>query len=695
MTRKPQRAGALIVLATVIALVSGVLTAAAQGPAPSIQLLNPSSHSTIVSDKLDADATYHLVAWTAGAPASALVEFEIQQGTSPTITIGTATRVGADTFSLAWDIPPTVTDGSYRVRAILYSGSPLQEVGRDEQVVEINHQSGAAPTALDAAETVEIVYPAIGGQVGVYAPPPGPAALVADVALSAGATRVRLLYTTSPTGTEPAWTVCGSETAAQAADGVRCTFAATDGAMSITALAAVANETPLPPPAAFNESLNESGDAHRVEPYLQVPQSVTIQPSIVRVDPAVSGAFPCAPISAEPAFLATVIDQRGRRIAAVNVDVHAQGPTDQLAFDTSTQSHPNQPPDANHTPPEPAYSCQSGTFSGQQGDHNVAGDADTKHIESVTGTNDAGQFSFRLHTDAGGATRITAWADIDADDLLCSAEPAGSASIGWGQDAPPPTALTPDTFACAGSTPTPTAIGSITPTPTVTSSASPTASATPTRTVTPTATTTATPTATQTQPSSAPREVTLELSTNKTTFNKTFTLSGRIQAASNAAPSCSQLTEVVIFRDVAGGNADFEEFARTTTDQAGTFTLTRNADRSAGYVAQVDANALCQNATSSTETLLVKKKVSLSGRPAAGGIAWRISVRPCAGHERDRVRLQKRIGGRWVTQARPRTNTSCVAKVTRTGDVGGTWRAVAPKTDADHLGGRSARKQVS
>jgi hypothetical protein len=44
---------------------------------------------------------------------------------------------------------------------------------------------------------------------------------------------------------------------------------------------------------------------------------------------------------------------------------------------------------------------------------------------------------------------VTAWADVEEDDLFCSGEPAGSSTVGWGADAD---AVIPEAAANCGST---------------------------------------------------------------------------------------------------------------------------------------------------------------------------------------------------------------------------------------------------
>jgi hypothetical protein len=143
---------------------------------------------------------------------------------------------------------------------------------------------------------------------------------------------------------------------------------------------------------------------------------------------------------------AFVRDQSGRPIPMVNVDVHAEGPNDQLRF--ARMEDPDAPifdltdqyqaPDKNHVSKEATIECNNKDNDGEQGDHNMVGQNDRKHIESVEGTSDAGEFKFALYSGSGGGTFITAWADQNNDDQMGNSEASGGTSIGWGQNPPEP-----------------------------------------------------------------------------------------------------------------------------------------------------------------------------------------------------------------------------------------------------------------
>ena len=440
-----------------IVLMAALLPVSPTQAAPTVKLLNPSSYSgpsLRISAKQDANGntSYHLVAWVGEVPANPLVEFEVAAtpglpgsgGNEPTLATVTGTKVGTDTFEGELSTS-TIPDGQYFLRAILYSGflgpGTGTEVARDEKPVMIQSTQAAA------TNTVELSYPANAGALGFWRSGATAGAAVLAGFASAGTNQVRALYSTSAPGSEPEWTQCGSSGALNDnAFRVRCTLAETVSPTSVRAVAVVANRTP--PPAGAQQSGDETGDAHRVLPYLQNPSQVTFDPPSSTTDPN-----KCTPI------VAMIRDQSGVPVAGLNVDVHAQGPDDQLRFATQqvngiNQHSPFQAPDAAHSGTEATTQCIRTDPEGRQGDHNVPGGADQKHIESTPtgGTNNSGQFKFFLHSATSGGTQITVWGDENDDDNVNAAsEASGTAQLGWGQ-APPPaaTVLTLDPSSATG-----------------------------------------------------------------------------------------------------------------------------------------------------------------------------------------------------------------------------------------------------
>jgi hypothetical protein len=398
--------------------------------AAAIEFLNPSMYRATttmqLSDVGDNDAAYHLVAWVQEVPASPLVEFEIQSTGQNPDTI-TATRVGSsDTWEAFYEIPDNNTDGPYVLRARLYSGGT--EVANDEKTVTINQSDVPPPPA---AETVEITYPANGGPFGFFTPKGKPTNGVIAVKASEGASQVVAFYTQSDPGNVPVWESCG--TAAPNATTflarIRCTLADGDAPASVSGIAAVANRTPAQTDP--NASLDDTGDAHRIFPYVQQPSRFNVVPAGTSADPETCTGL----------ITATLLDQSGQPIAQANVDAHAVGPSDQLRFGVIANSTTAfQGPDKGHISSEFAINCGNEANAGAQGEHNVPGGDDVKHVETTPtgGTSNAGAFSFALHADEPGSTVVTLFADVDDDDLQGASEAAGGARVGWGQPPPPP-----------------------------------------------------------------------------------------------------------------------------------------------------------------------------------------------------------------------------------------------------------------
>ena len=461
------------ILFSLVILVAPLIAIAVAQGAPSIKIWAPSDYNEesnespmVISDfstgNDEADdvneRTYRLMATSQNTPSPALVEFELQLSTVSTITIGTATQRGPDAWEYDWDISGVV-DGEYRVRAILYSGTGLtaSEVDRDEAVVLIRSGNPATDAAAEAAD---ITYPLNGDQVGFYTNPlSGSTNTVMQVEYSANTTFVEAFYTVSDVGDEPVWKSCAgpadvnlSGEAPAAGISMRCVLEEADqGGLSVTGLAVVANNSPNEDPffgfgASYDPNLDQAGDAVRVFPYEQDAVQMTIDDAEVRHD----GTFTtCSPVQQ-----VTVTDQNGKPIAGLNVDVHARGPSDQLKYRISGTpgfARPTYPdlktPDKAHSGTESAFACGSPnqTFATtRQGDHNVPGAPDVKHIESSAGqTNNPGRFGIELKSDSVGGTQVTFWADEDDDDQFCDDEPSAAGSVGWTVPAPPAVGETP------------------------------------------------------------------------------------------------------------------------------------------------------------------------------------------------------------------------------------------------------------
>lgn len=422
-----------------VAVLASLLPAPSALAAPAIAFVNPSGYGNStappeISDVQDADGFVHLVAWAKEIPSSALVEFEIQP-TGQNAATFTADRVGTgDTWEAFVLLPDTYTDGAtYTLRVRLYRGVPgdAEEVANDEMTVEVNQSNVPPPPG----ESVEMSYPDNGSRLGIFVPKGKRPVAVFDYAASAGTEQVRAFYTLSDPGNDPVWEpTCGSAAPDDGGFGkVRCILAEGHNPLDVTAVALVSNRAAPAPPAPPNEALDSSGDAHRVLPYLQQPAHVEVANGNATVQLA-----KCHLLTA------VVEDQFGRPVAGANVDVHADGPEDELHFSSrgdgpmAERTDASQAPDNGHVSKENAKRCSDNTNSGQQGDHNVPGRDDAKHIESVAGTSDPGQFRFALRSDYAGGTFITVWADVDDDDQADLNEATGGTQLGWGSPPPPP-----------------------------------------------------------------------------------------------------------------------------------------------------------------------------------------------------------------------------------------------------------------
>jgi hypothetical protein len=759
----------LIATLTVPSLIAGGAFSLAQsqqspsptGTAPTIELVNPSDYegTPVLSDKDNNpgndssgddpnDEKYHFNAWTRNAPNNATVEFFIVQGSNQ-ISLGFGQNQGNGVFDLYSGIPDNLSETTNAataatVRAILYSGG---ELDRDEQAVtinQVNDEEASEPALMQgerrasrAAETAEITYPVNGGGVGFFGRTGQPKAAHIELRHSrtaaeglglednAGPENIRVYYTVSHRGTDPDWKECGTdETQAQAADGVRCELLSGDQPEWVTGIAVVtmdAEASPTAPGGQDAENVHNAGDAHVATGYTQNPAAVAI------TSPTGSTATGCSPL-----IPVLVSDQIGRKIVGAPVDVHAQGPTDALAFNTEDDEdepdndaqpdpHPNDQPENHST--EQGRQCSDGALSEEnQGEHEEAGaQPDRKHIESTNGTDATGRFVYQMWSNAPGGTTMTAFVDMDDDDFFCATEVSGNGILTWGTGGPnAPQPGGPDIQTCpatqSGSSSTGTASrtsGSTSPsstTPTNTASqttTSPTSTASrstgsPTSTAsqstgspTGTGTTSGTGGTTATTPQRATVEVTLETSQARKTFGKSFTLSGSV-SSDNAA--CTDLVDVQILRDVLGGDEEFELFAQETTDTNGAYSMTDRADRSANYIAQVSESSACEDATSEPQPVLVRTKVTLilsrTKVPEGGRVRFTIKTAPCPATARDRVLLFRAIDGEFGKAAGKRNNQRCVAKIGRRINESSVFQARWPKQRPDLLAARSRSKAV-
>ncbi|MDQ3956724.1 MAG: hypothetical protein M3273_00210 [Actinomycetota bacterium] len=455
---------------------------------PKIAFLNPSSFSFagergyIVSNSATdvgpdccaaSDGAFRFSAWVHNAPAGSTVFFSVVQGALDFEITGSS-QTPADTWDAEWEMPPEVLNGPATVYAYLvYNGEAVAQAQRDVTIMRVE-------------PSIDLAYPTSGGSFGTFAalatalPDKGAAERKKPMgtvdALYTGTpdmSYVRAFYTTSAPGTDPRWQVCATEAVGSnnnnADNGLRCTMSSAEHALSVTAVAAVANDSPND----YDERFNESGDAVRVVPYVQQPTELALSDAAEqRVDKNVEAdRFYCT-----SSIGATLTDQLGRPIPAANVDVKAAGPTDGLKFHTSIVfASPVAPDRGNHveeagfdcTGSNPANGVPSPNASpSTQGEHPLFGSPDVKHVESAAGgTSDRGSVSFRLYSNSAGVTHYTAWVDeaddgcLTNDDRFIAGEVAAAGSIGWNHSPDVPAVRTPDTpVACSpdGATPTPT-----------------------------------------------------------------------------------------------------------------------------------------------------------------------------------------------------------------------------------------------
>jgi hypothetical protein len=515
-----QRILARIALAFVAALVAVTVTlngsplGASAGPlqasgspspaptGPSIQLWNPAQgydpgfdasgqmppDPPKISDKFDGiDRAYHVVATVAGAPANPLVEASIVIEGENERTVGTLSPAPAspEVWEMFWEVPDSLPDGpaTFRVRLYEQTASGTVERGIDEVEVDIEQHEPPADSQ-QADETIELTWPTQGGQLGFYKPRGGVWRTVIEGTTSsrnprpsggpgAGTTApaIGLAYSTTAPGREPQFTSCASNIAGGGltADGRRpfslvCPLAGNTLPTQVTAIAAIAEETDNPEHSGLQTQ--DSADVHRVAPYVQTPDQMTA----ALIPTPGSGTNDRARRLAGSGcltYFVEVVDHLKRPVIGANVDMHIDGPTDQVQFATDTTTNPAENsgtfknPDRGHGS-ENGAACDAAFPDGEigdpmdtQGEHNVPGGDDVKHRESVGGTSvnggggagANGRFRFHIYSATAGFTNITAWVDEEdlvtlteqrpADnDVLDPGEPVATARAQWYSQAP-------------------------------------------------------------------------------------------------------------------------------------------------------------------------------------------------------------------------------------------------------------------
>lgn len=599
-----------------LALTAGVLLPvgrSASAQTGNIEFLNPSSFSTspetgiIVSDKVpenpDAgDETYRLSAWVSGVPQTPAVEFELltRQGVSLEV-IDDVERVGTDTFEADWDIPDTLPDGPYTLRATLASG--VLGIDNADQPIMIQR----------LAERAEITYPdnrGGTGRYGMYVPlatstgtdgqvvAPNPVGNIdsrnTGSAPGSGTARVRAFYTVSEPGSQPDWQVCGTEATGGAAlpsvaadNGIRCTLLAPEHLSLVSAVAVVANTTKE----GYQASLNQAGDATRVtEAYGQLPSKL----DVITGETGTVDSGGCHLVEVE------LTDQFGREVVGANLDVHAWGPTDRLKFGTGPfDAYEAAPPGESPHATEEGSHCfrpEDDRSIGPQAEHQIIGGPDMKHVESLVsgvaapGTNDEGIWGFELYIpeDVATATRHTSYWEVWLDeantgsgvnnDVYDTNELCGSGLVGWdtaasGEPMPGPTPACPET---PPSPPCGTATQTAQPCPTES------------------------PTTSPTDPPDAGGSISIEASRTNVIKGRKVRFSGVV----DSTPECSAGREVVLQTRRPGRN--FRNRVTTASDAEGSWSVRRKPATTKQWRVFAPAVTGCEGLLSN----VVKVKVS-------------------------------------------------------------------------------------
>jgi Ca2+-binding RTX toxin-like protein len=479
-------------------------TSTAPSTEPSIKLLNPSQaydpgllapprppgegDPPKISDKFDGiDRLYHVVAITQNAPANATVEAYFQPEIGIEMTVGVLTPVPntPDTWEMFWDIPDNMLAQSGTFKAVLFGfgSTGFEEIASDETEVDINRED----------ETAEFTWPSQGGQLGFHKPKGGMWRTVVEGFASAGSNRVAVAYSTTPPGKDLAFTRCayvniGATANDRKAFVASCALAGRALPSEVTAMAVIAVEDDTPSPATnANAFTQDSADVHRVLPYVQDVSLMTVQleglpgangeltdanyptgrrRTAMRPFDPTANPFPTNCLK----FQALVKDHLGRPVQGANLDAHLVGPNDQAGFgsdsfdDFDTEDSVAKHPDKGSHPQEGRRRCaddpetpneERGAAQQTQGEHNVPGGADIKHIETALGTGldpvsatstafkfGPGESRFFLFSFQPGFTELTVWVDEEPlvdeatareldDDTLEPTEPSASIRAQW------------------------------------------------------------------------------------------------------------------------------------------------------------------------------------------------------------------------------------------------------------------------
>lgn len=465
------------------------VTQVQEPPEPVIDPDNPGATGDTpkLSDKFDGvDEAYHVVTAVNDPPSTALVELYYVPDGESEITLGEMTPVpgSPDTYEFFWDISDDLDAyfGTLVVRMYQQTPDGFEEIAADEEPVRLQQKEGQFfdEPPIAEAETVEMLWPSMNGPLGFYKGAGAGTVWrtvvegLASPALfdpttgetpSTGADQVRVFYSTTPPGAEPEYTLCGTVgTSTGGPNGaeswaVTCALAEDARPSQVTALAAVALQNHARQNNAARYS-QEAADVHRVQPYLQRVQDMTIDlrsstssDSGLRRHALLGGSLDEACI----AYEVRVTDLLDRPVQGANIDIHMRGPSDQIQFGTETDSGittgAKQKPQKDHSS-EAGRDCSANSNTADQGDHNVPGANDIKHIESTGGTGQSGgggttfgEWQFQLWSSAAGDTELTAWIDDEPvttdtqkreadDDLLEDTEKRDTNFAQWFNESP-------------------------------------------------------------------------------------------------------------------------------------------------------------------------------------------------------------------------------------------------------------------
>jgi hypothetical protein len=142
----------------------------------------------------------------------------------------------------------------------------------------------------------------------------------------------------------------------------------------------------------------------------------------------------------------------------------------------------------------------------------------------------------------------------------------------------------------------------------------------------------------------------------------------------------------------------FSDAASATTDASGAYAISYQPVENATYRAVVDPSSQCQEAISSTRSVLVRVRVGLRASdnavPKGSKVRLTVSVTPCGTHTGSDVVLERNIGRGFREVGNRELNATCKAtfksRVRKTSGFRASW----PNQDGDHESGVSPIRKV-